>query len=94
MLHGESPFKSSSFHALANKIKNEQPDIDSSLPLEYRSFLAQTLEKDPEKRLRLMSEHNLFTGVDWKAISVRKHKGIKMGEMAPVGGVQIDYKID
>lgn len=41
-----------------------------------------------------MSEHNLFAGVDWKAISVRKHKGIQMGEMAPGGGVQIDYKID
>lgn len=32
MLHGESPFHSSNYHSLVNRIQNDTPDIRKDLP--------------------------------------------------------------
>jgi serine/threonine protein kinase len=47
MLHGKSPFIGSNYNSLANKIKNTEPDISVSLPEDFKSFLKESLEKDP-----------------------------------------------
>jgi hypothetical protein len=47
MLHGESPFHSSNYHSLINRIKNDTPEIRKDLPEDFIFFLLGTLEKDP-----------------------------------------------
>lgn len=68
MLHGEKPFPGSDYYSVIYKIKNNDVEIDQSLPESYKKFLQQTLEKDPAKRLTNMREHEIFKNINWKAL--------------------------
>lgn len=79
MLHGRMLYCGSNLGSIMNEIQESEPEIDSKLPKEVRSFLKCTLEKDPSKRIKKPREHPLFKNINWNGIMKKKvHPKVKV----------------